>query len=416
MKSAIHTLMGAATLTSAIADPSFVAGSINRFGLELHNRIVTDGKNCVTSPWSISSALAMTYAGSAGETRAEMARTLHFGDDEPLVHAGIAAIAKDLAEIAQASRERVDDPDRRGGPNTPIDIIAANRLFGQQGQAFEQPFLDLLAKTYAAPLEQVDFIGETEAARTRINGWVEEQTRDRIKDLIPAGALNEDTRLVLTNAIYMKAPWADEFAEEAEQSFFVNGTAETKLPGLIRRGSYGHRAIPGSQIVSVPYDGGGLQFLLVIPDARDGLADLEKNLDPSLLGDAAQLESRDIILRFPKFKLEPDRVMLAQQLQNMGMPTAFDKPEGSADFSRMAPRRPDDYLHIDEVVHKAFIEVNQYGTEAAAATAVIMMRATSIEIEPEEPLDIRVDRPFLFAVQHVASGACLFLGRVTDPR
>jgi serpin B len=162
----------------------------------------------------------------------------------------------------------------------------------------------------------------------------------------------------------------------------------------------------------VPYEGGGLQFLIAMPDERKGLAALEKRIDPALLAEAAQLPKREISLCMPKFKLEPDRIMLADQLKAMGMPTAFDEPRGSADFSRIAPRKPDDYLFIDEVIHKAFIDVNKNGTEAAAATVVNRVW----EVAPDPPLDIRVDRPFLFAVQHAASGTCLFLGRVTDPR
>ncbi|HSP44134.1 MAG TPA: serpin family protein [Luteolibacter sp.] len=415
MKPVFPFLAGAIALTSAGAETSPVATGINRFGLELHHRLAADGGNRVASPWSIASALAMTYAGAAGKTRAEMAATLHLGDDEAATHAGIAAIAADLAELARASRERVENPDRRGGPETPLQIVTANRLFGQTGQPFEKPFIELLENTYAAPLEQVDFIRQAEAARTRINEWVEEQTRERIKDLIPAGVLNEETRLVLANAIYLKAAWAAPFREEPELVFHVDGTGQAKVPGLIHQAPYGYRRIPGGTLVSVPYEGGGLQFLIALPDELDGLAALEKQIDAALLAEAARLPKREAILRLPKFKLEPGRVMLAEHLKAMGMRAAFDVPQGTADFSRMAPRRPDDYLYIDNVIHKAFIDVNKDGTEAAAATAVVMMRATSIPDEPVEPLDIRVDRPFLFAVQHVASGTCLFLGRVTDP-
>jgi serpin B len=412
----LASLAMAALSATASADTTAVAQSINTFGLDLHRVLAADGGNRLASPWSIQSALAMTYAGAAGQTKDEMAKVLHFPADEAALHAGFAALAADLTTIARASREKVEDPDRRGGPNTPLEIIAANRLFGHEGYPFEKPFLKLIAETYGAPLEKMNFVKAPEAARLRINQWVEQQTKDRIKDLIPAGLIDEETRLVLTNAIYMKAPWAVEFNQENDAPFFVNGTDEVKLPGLIKQRSYGYRKIPGGSLVAVPYAGGGLQFLLIIPDARDGLAALEKALDAALLASARELPRREIRLHFPKFKLEPGRVLLSENLIAMGMPGAFDKPRGSADFSRMAPRKPDDYLAIREVVHKAFIAVDQYGTEAAAATAVIMMRATSNGAEPEEPLEIRADRPFAFAIQHVSSGACLFLGRVTDPR
>ncbi len=398
------------------ANPSTVADGINTFGLELHQRLAAEGGNRVASPWSIQSALAMTYAGAAGKTRDEMAATLHFGKDEATVHAGFAAIAKSLTDIAKQSRERVANPKREGGPNTALEINVANRLFGQDGYPFEKPFLNLVKTTYDAPLEIMDFKKAAEPSRQRINGWVATQTKDRIKDLIPPGLIKEDTRLVLTNAVYMKAAWAREFEEEADAPFFVDGTKEVKVPGLISERTFGHLKIPGGDIVAIPYAEDGLQFLLIIPEEKQGLAALEKSLSAKNLRQAASAESRDIKLHFPKFKLEPDSVRLADQLVAMGMPTAFDKPEGSADFSRMAPRKPDDYLAIAEVIHKAFIAVDQYGTEAAAATAVIMIQAASAPIEPERPLEIRADRPFAFAIQHRDSGACLFLGRVTDPR
>jgi serpin B len=412
----LASLAMAALSATASADTSTVAQSINTFGLDLHRVLAADGGNRLASPWSIQSALAMTYAGAAGQTKDEMAKVLHFPADEAALHAGFAALAADLTTIARASREKVEDPDRRGGPNTPLEIIAANRLFGHEGYPFEKPFLKLIAETYGAPLEKMNFVKAPEAARLRINQWVEQQTKDRIKDLIPAGLIDEETRLVLTNAIYMKAPWAVEFNQENDAPFFVNGTDEVKLPGLIKQRSYGYRKIPGGSLVAVPYAGGGLQFLLIIPDARDGLAALEKALDAALLASARELPRREIRLHFPKFKLEPGRVLLSENLIAMGMPGAFDKPRGSADFSRMAPRKPDDYLAIREVIHKAFITVDKHGTEAAAATAMNKCWEVSRPEEPQKPLEIRVDQPFAFAIQHVSSGACLFLGRVADPR
>jgi serpin B len=412
----LTSLAMAAFSATATADTTTVAQSINAFGLDLHRVLVADGGNRLASPWSIQSALAMTFAGAAGQTRDEMAKVLYFPADEATLHAGFAALAADLTALARASREQVEKPDRNGGPNTPLEINAANRLFGQKDYPFEKPFLKLTNEIYGAPLEKLDFKKAPEAARLHINQWVEQQTNDRIKDIIPANVIDEDTRLVLTNAIYMKAPWAQEFHEENNTLFFINGRNEVKVPGLVRQQMYGYRKIPGGSLVSVPYAGGGLQFLLIIPDARDGLAALEKILDTQTLTAARDLPQREIQLHFPKFKLEPERVMLAENLIAMGMPSAFDKPQGSADFSRMAPRKPDDYLAISEVIHKAFIAVDKYGTEAAAATAVVMVRATSMPEEHEKPLEIRADRPFAFAIQHVSSGACLFLGRVAAPR
>jgi serpin B len=416
MKPVIHALIAVSVLSPAVGATQKIANGINEFGLELHQRLApADTGNVVTSPWSISSAMAMTYAGAAGKTRDEIAATMRFGDDGEAAHAGIAAIAADLVKLAAESRARVEDPDRQGGPNTPLQIITANRLFGQAGQEFEKPFTTLLEQTYAAPMELVDFINETEAARIRINDWVARQTIDRIKDLIPPGQLNEETRLVLANAIYLKATWAEAFSEVPGQPFRIAGAADaTMVPGLSHQGYYGYLESAGRIMISVPYEGGGLQFLIILPKSPDGLRELEKSLDAGVLADATRLPRHELRLSMPKFKIEPERVMLAEQLQRMGITAAFDKPRGSADFSRMAPRKPNDYLYISEVIHKAFIEVNKDGTEAAAATAVIMMRATAMPAEP--PREVIVDRPFFFAVQHIASGTCLFMGRVTDPR
>jgi len=413
MKPIIRTLLGALAFSGHVmADVPAAAKSINRFGLDLHLRLAAEGGNSVISPWSIESALGMTYAGAEGKTKEEMAKVLHFGDDEATVHAGFTAIADHLDELAAASRKQVEDPDREGGPNTPLEIVVANRLFGQDGHAFKEPFLALVEENYGAPLEIMDFIKAADPSRQKINQWVEAKTKERIKDLIPDKAINEDTRLVIANAIYLKATWAEEFTEEPEAPFFIDGKNEVKVPGLVKTRYFGYLKVPGGVMVSVPYADGGLQFLLMIPDEREGLAAFEKSLNAELIANATELPRQQIHLRFPQFKLEPESVMLREHLTAMGMPSAFDQPEGSADFSRMAPRTPDDYLYISDVAHKAFIAVDKYGTEAAAATAVIMFGVTSVQ---PDPLEVRVDRPFAFAVQHVQSGACLFLGRVTNP-
>lgn len=182
---AAATVLLVSTTTRSDASSKDVAGTVNRFGLDLHRRLATQGGNIVFSPWSVESALAMTYAGAAAETKSEMAEVLHLADDETALHDGFAAIAADLRALAETSRREVADPDRRGGPNTALEIRLANRLFGQGGYPFERPFLDLLADRYQAPMETMDFIREPEPSRLRINAWVEEQTAQRIQDLIP---------------------------------------------------------------------------------------------------------------------------------------------------------------------------------------------------------------------------------------
>lgn len=409
MKTPITSIfMSTIALCTVNAEPKPNGHGINTFGLELHQRLAKEGGNIVASPWSIQSALAMTYAGAAGQTQKEMAATLHFGEDEKALHAKFAAIAEDLSNLVKNSTKMVEQSKQHGGSRTPLEITTANRLFGQGDVSFEKPFLDLLNKTYAAPLETMDFKAAPDPSRIKINDWIAEQTKDRIKDLIPQGAISSDTRLVLANAIYLKAAWQSEFHKENDAPFFVDGKEAVKVPGVVNQRQYGYLKIPGGAIVSVPYADQGLQFLIMVPDEKEGLAGMETTLTADLLQQATNAAQREIILRFPKFKLTPASIALAGHLTAMGMPSAFS--EGTADFSRMASEE----LQISEVVHKGFIAVDEYGTEAAAATAV-MMRATGMS-EPEKPLEVRVDRPFAFAIQHTKSGACLFLGRVTDPR
>lgn len=418
MKPTLTALISTVLLAAlpARADISAAAASINQFGLDLHQRLAASGGNLVTSPWSIETALAMTYAGADGKTKAEMAKVLHFTPGDASVHQGFTDLAAQLSALEEKSRELVSQTKDHGGPSTPLELRAANRLFGQQGYPFEKPFLALADNTYGAPLMLMDFENAAEQERAKINAWVEEQTRSRIKELIPAGVIDPDTRLVLTNAVYLKAAWAEAFQERPDFEFQVNGDTPAKVTGLTRTAAFGHVSVPGGTVVTVPYAGGGLQFVLLVPTKRDGLSAMEKQLTPDVLASAAKAPAREVLLHFPKFKLEPERVMLAENLIEMGMPTAFNQPEGSADFSLMAPRRPDDYLFISHVIHKAFIAVDKDGTEAAAATAVVMPRLLAAPIQRPAPIEVRVDRPFAFAIQHIDSGTCLFLGRVTDPQ
>jgi serpin B len=169
-------------------------------------------------------------------------------------------------------------------------------------------------------------------------------------------------------------------------------------------------------VVSLPYAGNDLQFLVLLPDEINGLHALESKLTGELLAQYAKLQARDVDLHLPKFKLQPPTVILAEKFEALGMKTAFDKPQGSANFDRMAPRKPNDYLYISQIFHKTFIAVDEKGTEAAAATAVAMMTGAALRSPPPPPIEVKIDRPFIYAIQHIPSGVCLFLGRVTDPR
>ena len=404
-------------ISTAADSPSAAAQAVNALALDLLAKGTEANTNALMSPYSIQSALAMTYAGAAGDTRAQMAKTLHYPADETALHPSFAALQKALEEVTKTTAERAKNAAQRGGPNEAVVLTVANRLFGQQGYEFLQPFLDRVKDSYGAPLQMMDFIGKTQQERLKINGWVEDQTHQRIRDLIPASGLTKDTRLVLVNAIYMKAPWADEFPEPATKPlpFQVKGGESVKVPTMFRLGQMGYGKRDGYQVINVPYFGNELHLLVLLPDAKDGLAAMEAKLTPEILSGCANPGTAELSLYLPKFKLEPPLFKLGKVLRTLGMANAFDEPKGSANFERMAPRKPDDYLYISEVFHKTFLALDEKGTEAAAATAVAMMRATSF-IEGPKPIEVRVDRPFLFAIQHRPSGACLFVGRVTDPR
>ncbi len=413
----IFVLLGPLLAGAAVADTSTAVTAINTLGLDLY-RTQPAGGNLLLSPYSIQNALAMTYAGADGETRAEMQRVLHYPTDENALEAGFAGLAQELTQVAQESAQRVEQIKNDGGkPGTPIEFHLANRLFVQRGYELRAPFLAQVKDSYGALPEALDFVHATEEARATINQWAEDSTKGKIRDLIPAGGLSDKTRLALANAVYLRAPWAKAFEASGTkpETFFVRGTEPVAVSTMTQRAPLGYEHRDGFAAISLRYEGRGLQFLILLPDANDGLPALERKVTPALLAECAKLPSQDVILHLPKFRLEPPSMPLGDQLRQLGLKTAFDEPRGSANFDRMAPRRPRDYLYIGEVYHKAFLSLDEQGTEAAAATAVIMLHAFAIVKEPELPLEVRVNHPFLFAIQHVSSGACLFFGRVTNP-
>lgn len=392
--------------------------AINALGIDLLHQTAPANANALLSPYSIQMALAMTYAGAAGGTRAEMVRVLHYPADETQLNAAFSALQTALAGLMQRQAARAESMKQYGITNEPLTLTTANRLFGQAGYDFRPAFLTLLKDNYQAPLEPMDFFHNAAGATTHINTWVENQTHDRIQNLIPDGALNQDTRLVLVNAIYLKAPWQTPFKDEATRPrpFHLAAGGGAAVPAMSLEHSLGYARRDGYTVVTLPYAGSELQLVILLPDAPQGLAHLEATLKPEMLAECAELPEQKVILFLPKFKLEPPVRSLATALKTLGMNSAFDTPRGSADFDRMAPRRGDDYLYISDIFHKTFLKLDESGTEAAAATAVVMMRAAAIIARPAPPVEIHVDHPFLFAIQHRASGACLFLGHVTDPR
>ena len=419
----ILQVFGALFVSMAHAATSFdlATKATNELGVDLYGKLAADnsrsGGICI-SPYSIDNALAMTFAGADGETRSEMARVLHFSNGSE-VPASFATLRESLEQMSAKTVQLVKDSKKFGGPSEPITLNIANRLFAQKSYHFREAYLSLVKQNFGGAFEPLDFTANPAAATQHINKWVEDQTHDRIRDLIPADALNKLTRLVLANALYLKAPWADAFSEKTTQPelFFVGGGDPVNVPTMRKRNEhFGYARREGFTVVSLPYVGDDLQFVVLLPDDVKGLRTLESKMTADVLAQCAKLEQRDVDLRLPKFKLEPPTIALAETFQALGMKTSFDIPRGSANFDRIAPRNPNDYLYISNIFHKTFIAVDEKGTEAAAATAVVMMRATGLAQPKPPPIEVKVDRPFVYAIQHVPSGVCLFLGRVTDPR
>ena len=367
-------------LSPAPANSSATAASaVNAIGVDLLHVTSSAEKNALLSPYSIETALAMTYTGADGKTREEMARVLHLGADNAEVAKEFAALQEQLDAVVQRSVQAADAVKKNGQAGEPIGLNVANRLFGQKDYEFRPAFLGLLKTNFNAPFEPMDFIHDSTGATKAINDWVADKTKKRIQDLVPAGALNRKTALVLVNALYLKAPWAAPFGEGATQPlpFHPRGGAPTNVPTMNVQKPFGYAKADGVTVVSLPYKGNELQFLIILPDDINGLAAVEKGLTPDKLASWASLPAQTVNLFLPKFKMEPPTLPLGDTLKKLGMTTAFNIPPGSANFDRMAPRRPDDYLYISEVFHKTFISVDEKGTEAAAATAVAMMRMSA---------------------------------------
>jgi serpin B len=414
--SAIGTLFAA--MAPAATNFDIAAKATNDLAVDLHRQLAKGDESLCISPYSIETALAMTFAGADGETRAEMARVLHLTNDDG-AFASFSALQHSLGDMSAKTGELAKQSKKFGGPSEPITLNIANRLFAQKGYPFRDTYLSLVKQNFGGAFDPIDFTADPAAATQHINKWVADQTRDRIRDLIPGGALDKTTRLVLANALYLKAPWAKEFSENATkpEPFFVHGGRPSDVPMMQKTSDhFGYARREGFTIVSLPYAGDELQFVVLLPDEVNGLHSLESKLTGELLAQCAKLERREVDLHLPKFKLQPPTIALAENFEALGMKTAFDKPHGSANFDKIAPRKPNDYLYISQIFHKTFIAVDEKGTEAAAATAVAMMAGAALRSPPPPPIEVKVDRPFVYAIQHVPSGVCLFLGRVTDPR
>jgi len=367
------------------------------FAFDLYQALKDEEGNLFYSPYSISVALAMTYAGARGETEQQMAEALRFLLSQEDIHPAFNSLDILLGQRGEGAEGKDEEGFR-------LNIV--NAIWGQKDYAFLDEFLDVLAENYGAGLRLVDFINETEKSRITINDWVSEQTEGRIEDLIPQGVISILTRLVLTNAIYFNAAWEYPFEEDATYNgpFYLLDGGEVTVPMMRQTESFGYTEGDGYQAVELPYDGRELSMVILLPEEGQFEA-FEGSLDADLVNTIlANLESNEVALTMPKFEFESE-FGLKDTLAAMGMPIAFTD---AADFSSMTGVQD---LHIAEVIHKAFVSVDEAGTEAAAATAVIM----DLTAMPAEPVEVTLDHPFIFLIRDIETGTILFVGRVVNP-
>ena len=385
-----------APLSSNADDQAAVVKGSNAFAVDLYAQLSKQPGNLFFSPESISTAFAMAYAGARGQTAAEMEHVLHFTLPPERLHPAMGAL---LAEM--------------NAQHNGYELRVADALWAQQDANFEANYLKLVQSDYAAGFHRVNFKLSPETVRTTINGWVEKQTNDKIKDLIGPGALNPSTRLVLTNAIYFKGNWQDQFDKAATQKeeFHLSAAQWVMTPMMHRTGGYRYYDGETFQALELPYAGNEISMVVLLPKQTDGLAALEHSFTARSASDWIQkLQPVDkVILTLPRFTMT-QQFELSSTLSTMGMSQAFSS---AADFSGMTGK-PD--FAISAAIHKAFIDVDEQGTEAAAATAIVMY-ATAMHREFPEPPPIvfRADHPFLFILRDTKSGSMLFLGRVADP-
>jgi serpin B len=386
--------------------PELVEGN-TAFAFDLYGELSDDSSgNLLISPYSISQALAMTYAGAEGETATQMAETLGFTLPESELHEAFTILNADL--IARGNAEH--DPES-GDPARVMRV--ANALWGEQTFPFDPQYIAQIAQFYGGGFQQTDFIHAPEPARLEINAWAAEQTENRILDILPPGSITDMTRLVLANAVYFYGGWEYPFepsATEDDDFFLLNGTT-VSAPFMVQQEWLPYARGEGFQVIEFPYAGSDFAFTVILPD--EGQLDaVEATLDPALLDTMlARLAGTDVLVYLPKFEFTFGTIPLKAPLESLGMTDAFDGER--ADFTAMEQSLLEE-LHVDDVYHKTFISLDEKGTEAAAVTGVVM-EGSPMASEPIEPLEVRIDRPFLFAIRDAQTGTVLFLGRVMNP-
>lgn len=380
----------------APAEKDTLAQANNQFAFDMLHNLASDpanaGKNVFFSPFSISTALGMTYLGSAGNTQKQMAATLHFALPPRQLGAGFGELLKQT----------------KAAPGAKYKLSVANSLWGQSGEHFEPAFTAAVQKDFGGGFHTVDFADDAarEKARLHINHWVENETNAKIKDLLQKGDLKPNTKLVLTNAIYFKGDWSSPFKPERtqDQPFFIAPDKTPSVPLMQQTGSFAYAELSDLKALELPYAGDDLSMIVLLPNADVQALSLTLTAD-KLQSVRTALHKQEVKVWLPRFKVEA-RYGLSKPLADLGMADAFD--ESTADFSGISGHRR---LFIQAVIHQAVVEVNEQGSEAAAATAVIMGAKAVFRTT-----EFRADRPFLFLILHKKSGAVLFLGRYSGPQ
>ena len=366
--------------------------SNNIFMIKTYKLLTEEDKNIFISPFSISSALAMTYAGSAGTTEEEMGSALEFPKNNEQFHENFGGLTNTINDVS-------------GKGN--IQLTIANSLWLSEGYKFLDAFLKTNKTHYKTEVASLDF-SKAEEARKTINDWVSEKTKEKIKELIPKNILDALTRLVLTNAVYFKAEWAEQFKKgntKSSEFFTYDGSVEAELMNLKNRFSYMEN--DELQFLEMPYKGNDASMYVLLPRKKDGLKDIEKKLTwEDIEKYTNSMYSKEVDVHFPKFTMSLE-YELSELLKQLGMKAAFTK---GADFSNMTGNKE---LYISAVIHKTFIDVDETGTEAAAATAVVM-RMKSAMPDPEFAV-FKADHPFFYFIKEKSTGTVLFAGRVIDP-
>jgi serpin B len=393
----VRSTLPRATTPAPSADVEELVTGNNAFATDLLAQLRKPGENLIVSPFSVSLALGMTYAGAKGETESQMASALHFTLPQERLHAAFGTLDLALRSRGQGAQ---------GKDGQPFRLRISNAAWAQRDYPFVPEYLDVLAQSYGAGVSLLDFLAAPEPSREKINAWVAYETENRIPELLGQGTITEDTRLVLTNAIYFNAAWKSTFNTNAtrDAGFSLADGTLVQVPTMAQTEMLGYAQGSDFQAVELPYDGGEIAMLVILP-APGALTSFEASLDePKLASIVGAMTQGEVELQLPKFELDW-KASLIDALKALGMTDAFND---SADFTGISPTAS---LSISDVIHQTFIAVDEAGTEAAAATAVIIG-----DTAMPETVAMHVDRPFFFAIRDLQTGSVIFLGEVVDPR